>query len=573
MTKINKILVLVSTALVIMLTGCGGGESSSGSTTNITASGAFPYYWAKTLYGYEIEFTVTESTGAAVDPGFQVIYTFDGFGSVLGYNTKNNNYYYPDNYTSTQITDSYDIDIRLSYYGGSAIENYSLSPKTATTGTYTYDADNSGTTGTAKGTYRILVDGGGNTGYIDPAPLANGIWTAPVLMDTNGSHPLVANTDSGALAVWRKYEENGTVSMITNSYSSTSGWSDTTVIGNNVGYHTVVANHTGAITHLAWIEPGKISTKTFIADQWSTSSTIATLSADLISLHEPVLKTNDNGDAVLVWGEYTSASNTTHLFCAIYSHGLGWGAVRELASSIGDATYDVDIDENRNVMVVWGVWSYYYDVVSMIWTPRTTMGQLSSSAAVLAANPQVSMDANGNAIAVWISASDSFSRKLMSNRFTVGSGWGAEVELSSPNTNCDEPDIAIDSQGNAIVVWRQREDVDLNNAYAIRYTFGSGWDTPALIETDNTASLEYSPQIVFDGNNNAIVLWQSLQYLWVNHYIADEGWKTPRRIASVRDEDIIANPAVISYGQNGDATVSWNQRRDGVYSVYSIRFE
>lgn len=570
MIKINKILAVVTTLIVILFAGCGGGSSSE-STTNLTSTGAFPYYWAKTLYGYQIEFTVTESTGAAVEPGFQVIYTFDAYGSVVGYNTKNYTYYYPDNYTSTVMTDSYDLNIILSYYGGSAVEDYMLTPMTATTGTYTYDAVNGSLTGSAKGTYRILVDGGGNTGYVEPDPLPNGTWASPVLMDSNATvNQTVTMADGAALSAWTKTEDNGTKTLMIDSYMSGTGWSGPSVVANETGYFKMSANDAGDTVQLIWYQNRKFYSKVYSAQQWGAAAEVATVSDALITLQEPTLVTNNSGDAMLFWAEYTLGSpNATYLYCAAYSNGSGWGVpskIGTIPTASASGLYDGDIDENQNMLIVVGSVSYYYDQNTGIWT-RTLIGGTAST------HPRVIMDANGNAAVVWL---ESAYTKILSRRFTPGIGWSSEVEISDGSTVMFfEPDLAMDSLGNLIAVWSQQDDTGLENIYANRYTASSGtWGSAALIETDNTERA-LSPSVVFDGNDNAVVLWTSWQHIWANHYLADTGWQTPRIIGSTSGEnpdDYVATPD-IAKGQNGDVTASWFQQTDGIMDVYTVRFE
>ena len=153
---------VLSVTLVLGMVGCD--TSGGGSTSNLADDGAYPYEWGETLYGYEIQFKVESATGGAIKPGFIVIYKFDYYDSVVGYNTKNQPSYYPDSYTYIRHDNDYKIDIHVSYYNGGASEDYTLTPTSATTGTYTYHGKKASGTGTAEGTYRILVKGGSGGG-------------------------------------------------------------------------------------------------------------------------------------------------------------------------------------------------------------------------------------------------------------------------------------------------------------------------------------------------------------------------------------------------------------------------
>ena len=98
-------------------------------------------------------------------------------------------------------------------------------------------------------------------------------------------------------------------------------------------------------------------------------------------------------------------------------------------------------------------------------------------------------------------------------------GTAALIETDNAG-NAFDPQVAIDTNGNALSVWRQ-SDGTRYNIWANRYTAGTGWGTAALIETDNAGDAS-SPQVAIDTNGNALAVWQ--QYdgtrynIWANRY-------------------------------------------------------
>ena len=98
-------------------------------------------------------------------------------------------------------------------------------------------------------------------------------------------------------------------------------------------------------------------------------------------------------------------------------------------------------------------------------------------------SPQVAIDASGNAIAVW-QQSDGTRFNIWANRYTAGAGWGTATVIETVNTgDAESPQIAVDANGNAIAVWRQSDGPD-SSILSNRYTAGAGWGTAVLIETD-----------------------------------------------------------------------------------------
>ena len=64
-----------------------------------------------------------------------------------------------------------------------------------------------------------------------------------------------------------------------------------------------------------------------------------------------------------------------------------------------------------------------------------------------------------------------------------------------------DPSIAVDTAGNALAVWQQ-SDGTRDNIWANRYTPGGGWGTAELIETNNAGDA-VNPQIAIDTAGNA----------------------------------------------------------------------
>jgi hypothetical protein len=121
-----------------------------------------------------------------------------------------------------------------------------------------------------------------------------------------------------------------------------------------------------------------------------------------------------------------------------------------------------------------------------------------------AAFPQVAFDSSGNAIAVWRQY-DGTRDNIWANRFN-GTSWGMAELIETDNAgSADNPQVAFDSSGNAIAVWRQTDGTRFN-IWANRFN-GTIWGTAELIETDNAADAT-SPQVAFDSSGNAIAVWQ-----------------------------------------------------------------
>ena len=108
--------------------------------------------------------------------------------------------------------------------------------------------------------------------------------------------------------------------------------------------------------------------------------------------------------------------------------------------------------------------------------------------------PQVSFDSAGNAIAVWYQY-DGTHNRIYANRYVAGTGWGSAAIIDAGANNAYDPQVSFDSAGNAIAVWYQSDGTHWR-IYANRYVAGTGWGSPAIIDTG--ANDAYKPHIAFD---------------------------------------------------------------------------
>jgi hypothetical protein len=196
--------------------------------------------------------------------------------------------------------------------------------------------------------------------------------------------------------------------------------------------------------------------------------------------------------------------------------------------------------------------------------------------------PRVAFDASGNGVAVWESVRvTGITHDIAFSRYTE-SGWSAPdvIPLLSPTPvnsfyeNSRNPDIAVDPSGNAIAVWRQGGDTQLEfNIWSSRYTPGVGWSQRERIsDTSLTAS---DPQIAFDGNGNALAVWRSSAGIQYNRYKVGSGWgptATPRFVSAFGAN---AREPRLAVNANGDAMAVWTQDDDLIgnrLDLWSSRF-
>ena len=381
-------------------------------------------------------------------------------------------------------------------------------------------------------------DGGGGGGG-SPPPAAGKSWGTPQLIETyntgDAAAPQVVFDASGnAVAVWVQFGAAGSY-IFANRYVAGSGWgTPQPVEGNDVGdaRGLQVANDANGNAIAVWAKfdgarYNIMSNRYTAGTGWGAPQLIET--NDVGTAGSPQIALDANGNAIAVWSQVLPAllvGQRVSILANRYTVGSGWGTAQPIETdNTGDAFGpQVAFDASGNAIAVW----YQndgtrYNIMSNRYTAGTGWGtaqRIDMDNAWGALDPQVALNPNGNAIAVW-RQNDGTYDSIWANRYTAGTGWGTAQRIETANIqNSSRPQIALDSNGNAIAVWEKFDSPLHNNIWANRYTAGTGWGSAQLVETD--AGNATSPYVATDSSGNAIAVWQQHDgtrfNIWANHY-------------------------------------------------------
>jgi hypothetical protein len=138
--------------------------------------------------------------------------------------------------------------------------------------------------------------------------------------------------------------------------------------------------------------------------------------------------------------------------------------------------------------VVWenerNVWANRYVTSTNSWGIPVQIETNEGDAVV----PQVAVDASGNAVAVWQGSNENLPIEgfynIWTNRYNVSTNsWGTPTLSETTSSQAWNPQVGIDATGNAIAVWSQQNDGQVYNVWANRYTAGTNsWGTAVFIE-------------------------------------------------------------------------------------------
>jgi hypothetical protein len=272
---------------------------------------------------------------------------------------------------------------------------------------------------------------------------------------------------------------------------------------------------------------------------------------------------------MLIW------SQSNGLWSNNYTSATGWSVLPQQLDTSGDTDQNpqLAIDAQGNAMVVWsnsaGLQAKYYSI-SNGWDANTTVIQ---SVAGDVASPHIGFDANGNALAMWFQDGDptvAIRWDVTVNQYIVNNlSWSTaqRYDTLTGGTSVYKPYIkhAIDAAGNALVMWS-----DISSGYyelkAGHYLAGTGW------EATSTLGVGSSGDVAVGSSGNGIVVWMcndpadqnticSRRYSIAGGWSASAGHKTEWTVyASV--EPVLASNAA------GNAFVVWTE----LYHMAAYRF-
>ena len=412
-------------------------------------------------------------------------------------------------------------------------------------------------------------------------------WQVAELIETDAGYlqspPQIAfDPDGNAIAVWAQHD--GTeVSIWANRYTPSTGWGTAELIEtNNVGYteNPQIAIDAAGNAIAVWDQWDGIRRNIWAnrynarTDSWGTAESIETNSAGAKS---PQIAIDASGNAIAVW------SQSNDIWVNHYIPNFGWGTAQLIESDDGSAfSPQIAIDTKGNAIAVWTQdnGSHY-----SIWANRYTASNGSWGTAQLIENddtgnaysPQIAIDSNGNAIAVWEQSGG-----IWANHYIPGSGWGTTAE-STHAVNADDPRIAIDANGNAIVVSRQWDGWNAK-IQANRYTASTdSWGSAELIDSGYTGVANPNPQIAMDANGNAIAVWGqndgNRDKTFTNRYTPGWGWGTTQLLGNNPDAGtprslLEGTQPAIAIDHNGNAIALWAQLNMGgtSYDIWANRW-
>lgn len=326
------------------------------------------------------------------------------------------------------------------------------------------------------------------------------------------STPQIAFAPSGnAVAVFSGCTPDGCAIWSAQFTAATATWATATelIAGAGNSPEAQIASDAAGNALVVWQERSGISSRILAVRFEAGTSTwgaARVLSADLGGF-DPKIAFDASGNAIAIWAMRDTANAAGYkLMSDRYVAGSGWhpqGLPTTIATLGDGGLYSLAVGAAGSAMAVWNQYVgttlslYSSRYVAGAWAAPSLDGTKTNMAGSYSVS--VAMDGNGNAIVVWDEIDSGDVVSSWARRFVAGVG-GAAVRIDDLTVG-RFPRIAMDAAGNAMAVWEKG-----SSAWANRYVAGTGWAGPMLID-DTNGGRSSSPEVAVDGNGNAIAVW------------------------------------------------------------------
>ena len=344
------------------------------------------------------------------------------------------------------------------------------------------------------------------------------------------------------------------------------------VAGQDANYPHVAVDASGNAISV-WTRPFGASSSLVVqasskpkGGSWSAPVNLSSIASGQAAV-SPQIAFDPSGNAIAIWSQFDGFDQRVQ--SSKLTPGGSWSPPVNLSATGQDANYpQIAVDSSGNAVAVWAITDGINTVaqssrlpVGGSWTTPVTL----SASGQDSYNPQVAVDASGNAVSVW-TRTDGSNTILQASRMTSGGSWSTPVNISQTGQNANYPRIAVDSSGTAVTIWIESDGVS-DVVQSSTLPTGGSWSSPVTLTPQGQYGTD--PNIIIDSSGNAQAVWSlrdnSLFFLStfciIQYSTMTPGgsWSTP---TSLSESGQIANSPQISADSLGNSVAVW-LRSDG----------
>lgn len=222
----------------------------------------------------------------------------------------------------------------------------------------------------------------------------------------------------------------------------------------------------------------------------------------------PFVAANAAGNGVAVWTESNNTTSLTLASMIAYQESWSDPVVLNPLSQFSTSPPIVTMFPSGNAIACWQ--ETFDQAVTFVTQVSTFSGGVWSPALSLDSdtntqfNPYVACSAAGNAVAVWVETTTSGGDNAVQASVYSGGTWSSGTTLNSATQNAaSAPYVAMDSSGNATVVWLENLSgvITLQSASLI----GGSWSGSPLTVQTNISSFPFVA--MSPSTSTAVAVW------------------------------------------------------------------
>jgi hypothetical protein len=163
---------------------------------------------------------------------------------------------------------------------------------------------------------------------------------------------------------------------------------------------------------------------------------------------------------------------------------------------------------------------------------------------------RIAVDPQGAAVAVWESGGPEHFVVWAASRSSVSGAWSSPTELGAAGAANPRPQVALDALGNAVTVWAgQMVNPGPQHILAATMPTGSSWSAPVVISQGSNGD---QPQLAVDAHGDFTAIWAGFDVIESAVKPAGGDWEAPSVLSALWT----GSPAV-AVNAEGDAAAAW----------------
>lgn len=268
---------------------------------------------------------------------------------------------------------------------------------------------------------------------------------------------------------------------------------------------------------------------------------------------------DNQGNAIVVTWDFNESNR--HYELTRYEFRDGVWSLPVLISDIPGQPYNpaydpvISMDNNGNAIIIW---EQTVDAALIVteyrngaWSIPKVLGTLVRTSG----GHSLAMNDVGNAIVVWETNDTIYKSELLNGN------WSLPEEVST-GFSADNPKIAIDNNGNGVMLWSEGNNSSIYSSELIE----GEWNLPKLVGVMNTIGFA---QLAMDENGNAIAVWEQsigsgLRQIYKNEF-RDKRWIGSE---AVSEDGVTVFDPNLAMSKNGNAIITWQQDYNSIWQIY-----